>query len=63
MWDLSFLASGVCSLVDEAGLDVESGFLVGGASTCPLVGEAGSWSSGGLCHVYGQLLALWLFSV
>lgn len=38
----SFLASGVWSLVGEAGLEASAGFVVGGASVCLLVGGAGS---------------------
>ena len=33
--------------MDEAGLEACEGFLVGGTSTCPLVGRAGSSHSGG----------------
>ena len=49
--DHRFLASGVWSLVGEAGLEASAGFVVGGASVCLLVGGAGSWSSGGQGHV------------
>ena len=42
----SFLASGVCPLVGEASPEACAGFLVGGACACPLVGGAGSWTSG-----------------
>ena len=45
--DYSFLASGVCSLVSEAGLEVCAGSLEREADPCPLVGRAGSWPSGG----------------
>ena len=38
----SLLASGVCPLLGEAGLEAFAGFLVGGAGTCPLVGGAES---------------------
>lgn len=37
---LSFLASGVCSLVSEAGLEVCASFLAGGAGACSLVGAS-----------------------
>ena len=33
--DRSFLASGVCPLVREAGLEACSGFRVGGTDACP----------------------------
>lgn len=36
--DPSFLAFGVCPLVIEASLEACSGFPVGGAGACPLVG-------------------------
>ena len=49
--DCSFLASGVCPLVGEAGLEACEGFLVGGAGVCPLVGGAASCPSGGQGHV------------
>ena len=48
--DCSFLASGVCPLVDEDGLEVCAGFLAGRVGACPLVGGTGSWSSGGQSH-------------
>ena len=51
LWDLSFLASVVCPLVGEVGLEVGAGFLEGRDSVCPLMGGAGSWSSGGQGHV------------
>ena len=51
--DHSFLVSGVCLLVGEAGLETCAGFLVGGASVCPLVGGAGSWPSGWQGHAKG----------
>ena len=51
LWDHSFLASGVCALVGEAGLEACAGFLVGAAGACLLVGGAGSWPSGRLGHV------------
>ena len=35
--DHSFLASGICPLVGEAGLEACAGFLVGGIGACPLV--------------------------
>ena len=38
-------------LMGKAGLEACSGFLVGGTGVCPLVGGAGSWSSGGQGHV------------
>ena len=47
LWDHSFLASGICTLVCEAGIEACAGFLVGGAGACALVGGAGSWPSGG----------------
>ena len=47
--DHSFLASGVCPLVGEAGLETCAAFLAGGASVCPLVGGTGSWPSGQDC--------------
>ena len=40
--DCGFLASGVCPLMGEAGLEVCAGFLVGGARACPLMGGARS---------------------
>ena len=49
--DHSFLLSGVCPLVGEAGLEACAGFLVGGAGACPLVYGAGYWPSGGQGHV------------
>ena len=55
LWDCIFLASGVCPLVGEAGLEVPAGFLVGGTGACPLLGGVGSWSSGGQCHVKGSV--------
>lgn len=45
--DYSFLASSVCPLVSEAGLEAFADFLVGGAGACLLVGGAGCWLSGG----------------
>ena len=45
------LSSGVCPLVDEAGLEICAGFPVGWASTFPLVGGPCSWSLGGQGHV------------
>lgn len=39
--------------MDEAGLEVCAGFLVGGAGVFPLVGEAVTWLSGGYGHVEG----------
>ena len=51
LWDCSFLASGVCPLVGEAGLDVCVDILEEEASACPLVGVAVSWSSGGQGHI------------
>ena len=51
--DCSFLASAVCSLLSEAGLETCAGLLVGRPSACPLVGGAGSWASGGQSHVKG----------
>ena len=51
--DCIFLASGVCCLVFEGGLEVWADFLVGEASACPLVGGARSWPSGGQGHVKG----------
>ena len=47
LWDHSLLASGVCSLVGEAGIEACVGFLVGGAGVCSLRGGVDSWSSGG----------------
>ena len=38
--DHSFLASGICPLVGEAGLEACAGFLVGGAQSGPLMGRA-----------------------
>ena len=35
--DLSFLTSGFCPLVGEAGLEACAGFLMGVAGACPLV--------------------------
>ena len=49
--DHSFLASDVCPLVGETGLEACVGFLVRGAGACPLVAGAGSWPSGGQGHV------------
>ena len=43
----SFIAPSVCPLGDEGNLESCSGFLVGGASACPLVGGAGTWPSDG----------------
>ena len=40
--DHSFLASGICPLVSEAGLEACAGFLVGGADAHPLAGGAQS---------------------
>ena len=51
LWDCGFLASGICPLVGEAGLEASAGFLEGKASACPLVGGAGSWPAGGQGHV------------
>ena len=56
----SFLPSGVCPLVGEAGLEACAGFLVGGVSACPLVGRAVSWPSGGQGSVKGHVLG-WLW--
>lgn len=39
--------SSVGPLQGEAGLEASGGFMGGRASACPLVGRAGSWSSGG----------------
>lgn len=39
------------SLGGEASLEAYAGFLVEGAGTCPLLGWACSWPSGGLGHV------------
>ena len=55
LWGFSFLASGVCLLVGEGGLEACAGFPVGGASTCPLVSGAVSWPSGGQGHVQGRV--------
>ena len=45
--DHGSLASAVCPLVGEAGLEAYAGFLVGGAGACPLMGRAVPWPSGG----------------
>lgn len=50
---VSFLASGVFPLEDKAGLKAYAGFLVEGASACPLVGGARSWPSGGQGQIKG----------
>ena len=42
LYDCSFLASGVCALVGEAGLE---------ASVCPLLVGPGSWPFGGQVYV------------
>ena len=42
----TFLASGDCPMMDEAGLEAHDVFLVEGVAACPLVGRAGSWPSG-----------------
>ena len=52
--DCNFLASGVCPLVGEAGLEVCAGFLAGRVSACPQVGGAGCWPSGGQGHSRGM---------
>ena len=44
VWDCGFLASGVCFLVGEAGLETYAEFLAERASACPLVNRTGSWS-------------------
>ena len=44
--DHGFLASGVCLLVGEAGLEACAGFLDGRAIACSVVGRAESWSFG-----------------
>ena len=53
--DCSFLPSRVCPFMDECGLEVCAGFLVGRASACPLVGGVGSWPSGVPGHVNGHV--------
>ena len=53
----SFLASNVFPIVGETGLEDNVSLLVGGTSTFPLVGGAGSWPSGGLGHVLKKLWA------
>ena len=55
LWGHSFLASGICPLVGEAGLEAYTGFMVGKAGACPLVGGPGSWPSGGQGHVLGHV--------
>ena len=42
-----FLSSAVCPLLGEAVGEACAGFLVEGTVSCPLVGRAGSCSSGG----------------
>ena len=53
--DHSFIRSGICPLVGEAGLEVCVSFLVGGADACSLVGGAGSWPSDGQGQVKGRI--------
>lgn len=43
-----FLASGVCPLLGETGLEAPAGPREGSASARPLVGGAGSWPTNGL---------------
>ena len=52
---VAHLASGVCPLMGEAGLEACKGFWLGGTGTCPLMGGAGSCSSCGQGHVKGCL--------
>ena len=47
--DCGFLASGVCPLVGEVGLEARTGFLEGKASAYSLVGGLRSWPSGRQC--------------
>lgn len=42
----TFLVSGDCPMMDEAGLGAHEVFLVEGVAACPLVNRAGSWPSG-----------------
>ena len=51
LWGCILLSSGFCPVVDEAGLETSTGFLLGRAATCPLMGRAESWSSAGEGHV------------
>ena len=44
---VAHLASGVCPLMGEAGLEACKGFWLGGTGTCPLMGGVGSCPSGG----------------
>lgn len=46
-----------CLPPGEAGLEMNTGFLDGRASACPLVGGTGSWASGGQDHFQMK----WLF--
>lgn len=52
---VSFLASGVFPLEDKAGLKAYAGFLVEGASACPLVGGARSQPYSGQDCVKGYV--------
>ena len=53
------LASSVCPLVGVVGPGACAGFLLGRTGACPLGSGAGSFSSGGQCHVNGLVLR-WL---
>lgn len=46
-----YFSSGFCPVVGEAGLETSTGFLLGRAAACPLMGGAESWFSAGQGHV------------